>query len=45
MNDVLSKKFPPNLTIDEFIPECKPFAEPYSCPLCEGILFESVIDK
>ena len=45
MNDVLSKKFPPNLTIDEFIPECKPFAEPYSCPLCEGILYESVIDK
>ena len=45
MNDVLSKKYPPNLTIDEFIPECKPFAEPYSCPLCEGILYESVIDK
>ena len=45
MNDVLSKKFPPNLKIDEFIPECKPFAEPYSCPLCEGILYESVIDK
>ena len=45
MNDVLSKKFPPNLTIDEFIPECKPFVEPYSCPLCEGILYESVIDK
>ena len=45
MNDVLTKKFPPNLTIDEFIPECKPFAESYSCPLCEGILYESVIDK
>ena len=45
MNDVLSKKFPPNLKIDEFVPECKPFAEPYSCPLCEGILYESVIDK
>ena len=45
MNDVLSKKYPPNLTINEFIPECKPFAEPYSCPLCEGILYESVIDK
>ena len=45
MHDVLSKKYPPNLTIDEFIPECKPFAEPYSCPLCEGILYESVIDK
>jgi len=45
MNDVLTKKYPPNLTIDEFIPECKPFAEPYSCPLCEGILYESVIDK
>ena len=45
MNDVLSKKFPPNLKIDEFIPECKLFAEPYSCPLCEGILYESVIDK
>ena len=37
--------FPSNLKIDEFVPEWPPLAEPYSCPLCEGILYESVIDK
>jgi hypothetical protein len=45
MNDVLKKNFKPNLLIDEFLPESQPFAEAYSCPLCEGILYESVIDK
>ena len=45
MNNVLTQNFKPNLLIDEFLPESQPFAEPYSCPLCEGILFESVIDK
>ena len=45
MNNVLTKKFVPHLTISEFLDECKVFVDSYSCPLCEGILAESVIDK
>ena len=45
MNNVLNKQYPANLTIDEFTDDCKIFVENYSCPLCEGILFESVVDK
>ena len=45
MNNVLTQHFVPNLTINEFLDECKIFVDSYSCPLCEGILLESVIDK
>lgn len=44
-NDILAPTYKQNVTIMEFLPECRPFVQPYSCPLCEGILFESVIDK
>ena len=45
LNNVLSQKFKPNLTIDEFLEECQKYIESYSCPLCEGILFESIFDN
>jgi hypothetical protein len=45
MNNVLAKKYIPNLSLEEFIDECKPFVQEYSCPLCEGILYNSVIDR
>ena len=44
-SNVLTQKYKPNLTIDEFLEECQKFVESYSCPLCEGILFESVFDN
>jgi hypothetical protein len=45
MNNVLSKKFRPKLLLNEFLEECQIFIQEYSCPLCEGILIDSVIDK
>ena len=45
MNNVLAKKYLPKLVLEEFVEECKIFVEEYSCPLCEGILFNSVIDR
>jgi hypothetical protein len=45
MNNVLSKKFRPKLLLNEFLEECQMFIQEYSCPLCEGILNDSVIDK
>jgi hypothetical protein len=45
MNNVLAKKYIPKLTLEEFVDECKPFVQEYSCPLCEGILINSIIDR
>jgi hypothetical protein len=45
MNNVLAKKYIPKLSLEEFLDTSKPYVLEYSCPLCEGILFESVIDR
>lgn len=45
MNNVLTRKFVPELLIEDFIEECQKFVELYSCPLCEGILIEAIIDR
>ena len=44
-HNVLNKKFIPYLVLNEFLEESKIFVQEYSCPLCEGILNESIIDK
>jgi hypothetical protein len=44
MNNVLRKKFRPQLLLSDFLEEAHLFVQEYSCPLCEGILSESVID-
>ena len=45
MNNVLTRKFNPELLIEDFIEDCQKFVELYSCPLCEGILIEAIIDR
>ena len=45
MNNVLTRKFNPELLIEDFIDDCQKFVELYSCPLCEGILIEAIIDR
>jgi len=45
MNNVLTKKYSPTLNLYEFLEESKIFVQEYSCPLCEGILNDSVIDN
>jgi len=45
MNDILTKQFNPQLFIEEFHEDSQKFIQEYSCPLCEGILFEAVIDR
>jgi len=45
MNNVLTRKFTPELLIEDFIEDCQKFVELYSCPLCEGILIEAIIDR
>ena len=45
MNDILTKEFNPQLFIEEFHEDSQKFIQEYSCPLCEGILFEAVIDR
>lgn len=45
MNNVLTKKYSPKLSLIEFLEESQIFVQEYSCPLCEGILNDSVIDK
>lgn len=45
MSDMLSKPFKSNLSLSDFSESSIPFVCEYSCPLCEGILFDSVIDK
>ncbi len=45
MNDILTKNFNPQLFIDEFHEDSQKFIQEYSCPLCEGILFDAVIDR
>jgi hypothetical protein len=45
MNNVLTKKYLPTLNLNEFLEESKIFVQEYSCPVCEGILNDSVIDN
>jgi len=45
MNDILTKEFNPQLFIEEFHEDSQKFILEYSCPLCEGILYEAVIDR
>jgi hypothetical protein len=45
MNNVLKKKYLSKLSLLEFVEECRDYVQEYSCPLCEGILFESVVDR
>ena len=45
MNNVLCKTYIPRLPLNEFLEESKIFVQEYSCPLCEGILNDCVIDN
>jgi len=44
-HNVLTKTIIPKLNLNEFLENSRIFVQEYSCPLCEGILNECVIDK